>query len=258
MLAGWLAGGLEPRAVSVIDPAPSDWLLSTGTVINGVLPEAPAALIVAVKPQIMDEALPQAQTLGGGGTVVVSIAAGTGLGDLRPALAPARRSCGQGICAMNSDGKVLAWACRSILKTTWWVSLTMCSLDINRSRTIRKPLLQSAFTVFPARVSPTWRTTKLSISIPLTHPEGDRCLGDLPQPPGALVGTIVGRALDEAGEPVANTRLQENYTEARVIVTESVQRALRQVWSPPAVNDSSCPLRLLGRLCRAPIWECST
>ena len=77
MLEGWLAGDMAPGSVWVIDPNPSDWLQSTGVHINEDLPPNPAILIVAVKPQMMDEALPQAEALGGGDTLVLSIAAGT-------------------------------------------------------------------------------------------------------------------------------------------------------------------------------------
>jgi len=77
LLAGWLRGGLSPSAVHVIDPHPSDWLMGTGVVVNGPLPEAPAVVLVAVKPQMMGAALPQLAAMGGGRTLFVSIAAGT-------------------------------------------------------------------------------------------------------------------------------------------------------------------------------------
>ncbi len=77
MLAGWLKGGLAPSAVSVIDPAPSAWLKSTGVSIGSEVPKAPAVLVVAVKPQMMEAALPQVGALGGGRTLVLSVAAGT-------------------------------------------------------------------------------------------------------------------------------------------------------------------------------------
>ncbi|MBF9032233.1 pyrroline-5-carboxylate reductase [Rhodobacterales bacterium HKCCE3408] len=89
MLAGWLARGLSPDAVTVLEPHPSDWLKSTGVRIGGELPEAPGALVVAVKPQVMDAALPSAASLGGGGTLVVSVAAGTTLDRLGASFGPA-------------------------------------------------------------------------------------------------------------------------------------------------------------------------
>ncbi len=76
MLAGWLAKGLTPGAVWVLDPQPSDWLTRTGVQINEGMPDDPAVALIAVKPQMMGDALPGLQALGAG-TVFVSVAAGT-------------------------------------------------------------------------------------------------------------------------------------------------------------------------------------
>ena len=77
MLAGWLNDGLPPESVFVIDPQPSDWLRGTGVALNAALPADPAIALVAVKPQMMGDALPAMQALGGGGTLFISVAAGT-------------------------------------------------------------------------------------------------------------------------------------------------------------------------------------
>lgn len=77
MLKGWLDRGLAPEAVWVRDPAPSDWVTAQGVHVNAALPAAPAVVLIAVKPQMMGEALPILQEYGGGGTVFVSVAAGT-------------------------------------------------------------------------------------------------------------------------------------------------------------------------------------
>lgn len=82
MLAGWLEGGLPGASVWVIDPAPSDWVLAQGVHVNAPLPERPAIVLVAVKPQMMGAALPSLVALGSGdsgrgGTLFVSVAAGT-------------------------------------------------------------------------------------------------------------------------------------------------------------------------------------
>lgn len=77
MLAGWLGRGLPPSSVWVSDPAPSDWLQGQGVHLNEPLPETPALVLVAVKPQMMAEALPTLQAMGNGSTVFVSVAAGT-------------------------------------------------------------------------------------------------------------------------------------------------------------------------------------
>ncbi len=79
LLQGWLKQGLALSAVWVTEPHPSDWLrglAAKGLHLNKGLPDSPAIVLVAVKPQMMAGALPSLVPLGGGGTLVVSIAAG--------------------------------------------------------------------------------------------------------------------------------------------------------------------------------------
>lgn len=77
MLEGWLKGGLPAASVWVSDPYPSDWLKGQGVNLNAALPEAPAIVLVAVKPQMMAEALPGLSRMGRGQTLFLSVAAGT-------------------------------------------------------------------------------------------------------------------------------------------------------------------------------------
>lgn len=77
MLAGWLKGGLPAESVWVREPHPSDWLKAQGVHLHGPLPASPAIVLIAVKPQMMAEALPALAGFGGGETLFLSIAAGT-------------------------------------------------------------------------------------------------------------------------------------------------------------------------------------
>ena len=77
MLAGWLAEGLPATSVTVRDPHPSDWLRAQGVHINVEFPAAPAIVLIAVKPQMMTEALPVLTPMGDGETLFISVAAGT-------------------------------------------------------------------------------------------------------------------------------------------------------------------------------------
>lgn len=79
MLQGWLADGLPAKSVWVQDPFPSEFVTSSGVNVNAPLPEAPAVVLVAVKPQIMAEALPVLQPMGNGDTLFLSVAAGIGI-----------------------------------------------------------------------------------------------------------------------------------------------------------------------------------
>lgn len=79
MLEGWLRTTLPAEAVWVMDPAPSDWVRDQGVHLNEGLPANPAVVIIAVKPQMMQTALPDVQAIGDGDTLVISIAAGTSI-----------------------------------------------------------------------------------------------------------------------------------------------------------------------------------
>ncbi len=86
MLAGWLAQGLPATSVWVLDPHPSAWLTATGVHVNAGLPPAPALVLIAVKPQMMGDALPAMAALGNGETVFLSVAAGTPISMFETAL----------------------------------------------------------------------------------------------------------------------------------------------------------------------------
>ncbi|MGR3467809.1 MAG: NAD(P)-binding domain-containing protein, partial [Shimia sp.] len=89
MLAGWLREGLSPGAVWVQDPAPSAAVQATGVRINAPLPDAPALVLIAVKPQMMADALPALAGYGGGGTLFITVAAGTPIAAYEAALGAA-------------------------------------------------------------------------------------------------------------------------------------------------------------------------
>lgn len=92
MLEGWLNAGISPDAVSVLDPYPSDWLhdlAGRGLSLNADLPDAPAICFIAVKPQMMGDALPRIRSLVSDGaerTVFVSIAAGIPIASFKAVL----------------------------------------------------------------------------------------------------------------------------------------------------------------------------
>jgi pyrroline-5-carboxylate reductase len=82
MLVSWLSRGLPPALVSVIDPTPAPEiakLLSAKRIARDPQPPllpSHAAVVLAVKPQMAPEALPQISRFVGRDTVVVSIMAG--------------------------------------------------------------------------------------------------------------------------------------------------------------------------------------
>jgi pyrroline-5-carboxylate reductase len=83
LLSGWLQQGLDAQRVVVQDPAPppsAKALLERHRIAAHAsiasLAEPPAVMVLAVKPQVMDDVLPPLARLVGRSTVVLSIAAG--------------------------------------------------------------------------------------------------------------------------------------------------------------------------------------
>jgi pyrroline-5-carboxylate reductase len=88
MLTGWLAQGLDPRRVAVIEPQPSadiSALAAKGVALNADVTRAGAVetLVVAVKPQSFREAGATLKPFVAAGTSVVSIMAGTTIAALQ-------------------------------------------------------------------------------------------------------------------------------------------------------------------------------
>ncbi len=118
MLAGWLAKGLPAGSVWVQDPFPSDGVQAQGVHVNEDLPADPAIVLIAVKPQMMAEALPALQAMGNGTTLFLSVAAGIGiatyermLGAQTPiirAMPNTPAAVGQGITAIIGNGSATA------------------------------------------------------------------------------------------------------------------------------------------------------
>ena len=92
MLDGWIAHGLDPAAVVVLEPQPSLQVARYGSLGLRLNPKPDAlradAIVIAVKPQVAPEVLPGLTSLVGPVTVVVSIMAGRSLAFLQSMLPP--------------------------------------------------------------------------------------------------------------------------------------------------------------------------
>lgn len=111
MLQGWLARGLDAGAVTVVDPNLAPEWQDRGLRVNADLPADPAVVVLAVKPQMMGDALSAMPDLSG--SLVISVAAGTTIATFEAAFpgAPVIRvmpntpaAIGQGISAMIGNG----------------------------------------------------------------------------------------------------------------------------------------------------------
>ena len=122
MLAGWLARGLDPRQLTVLEPQPVNSikaLTRRGVALNpeGGLPTA-SAIVIAIKPQSAPEAVSTLKPFIGKSTLALSIMAGRTLSFLEQALPPdtaivrampnTPASIGRGITVACPNGKVSA------------------------------------------------------------------------------------------------------------------------------------------------------
>jgi pyrroline-5-carboxylate reductase len=96
LLRGWLAGGLAPARVTILEPKPSAAIAALaaerGIAVNpplaGLAP--PEVLFLAIKPQMLEAAAPDLAPLAGAETLVISILAGKRVVDLAARLPRAR------------------------------------------------------------------------------------------------------------------------------------------------------------------------
>jgi pyrroline-5-carboxylate reductase len=121
MLDGWIARGLAPKRIAVLEPQPGKAikaLARRGLALNpkGKVAAA-AAVVIAVKPQTAPEAVPPLARYVGKNTLVLSIMAGRTIGFLEKALPGAAivrampntpAAIGRGITVACPNGKVSA------------------------------------------------------------------------------------------------------------------------------------------------------
>ncbi len=122
MATGWLEGGLAPSSLTILEPNPSEGIValadSRGVALNPQKSAPPDVLVLAVKPQSLDEASPKIASLADGGTLVLSILAGKTVASLKARLPEARAvvrampntpaAIGRGVTAAFADAGVSA------------------------------------------------------------------------------------------------------------------------------------------------------
>ncbi len=147
----------------------------------------------------------------------------------------------QGICTTNSAGKVLAWALSFDDDASILEFLDHVQDRYRESPDASKPVTAEQFMNFPSRKLKDVADTGKLIDIPEHHAGNDRCPGTPAIEAGTLVGRIIGRALDEDGNPVADTIRQEHYMEARFEVPVVLQQQLAAAVEEAAEKQFQIP-----------------
>ena len=117
MLQSWLALGLDPRKVAVVEPQPSAEvraLAKSGLALNPAMESRrSAAIVLAVKPQIAAEAMPEVGPRRRQRHLVVSIMAGTHAGLSGARAAEGARSCARCRTRRHRSAAASPWRCRT-------------------------------------------------------------------------------------------------------------------------------------------------
>jgi hypothetical protein len=132
----------------------------------------------------------------------------------------------QGICVVNSAGKVLDWALMFDDDESVLAFLDHSLKRFAEFPDAKKPVPAERYMSFPSAKLPDIEDTG---KVPLLiehHPEGKRCPAMTPVRPGTLLVRVYGRALDEKGKPLADTVSQDRYVEDRFHVPVGMQEAL--------------------------------
>lgn len=145
----------------------------------------------------------------------------------------------QGICAVNPDGRVLAWALSfdgedDILAFLDHVK-DLCEAHPDAS----EPFPAERWMSYPGKRLGDADGIDGGPRVPKRHVDGERCPGKLGVPEGTLVGRVTGRTFRD-GKPSGSTRRQERYLEARLEVSVAAQEALAE--AAAAAGDDEFPL----------------
>ena len=132
----------------------------------------------------------------------------------------------QGICVVNSAGKVLAWTVAFDDDKSVLAFLDHCLTRFAQFPDAEKPVAAERYGRFPSQKVADVADNGNAPVIIDRHPEGKHCPGATRVRQGTVLARVFGRALDDDGNPVADTVRQENYVEDRFHVPVAMQEAL--------------------------------
>jgi len=153
----------------------------------------------------------------------------------------------QGICAVNADGRVLAWTLMFEGKDALQEFLDHV-LALNE----KHPAGSEAFAAERYMKFPGDRLDDVegeeSGLPPKAHKEGERCPAAPGVEKGTLVGTLFGRTFKD-GKPSGDTSRQERYLESRIEIGPEAQRALADAAAEAGEEEFDIPEAAAVALC---------
>jgi hypothetical protein len=132
----------------------------------------------------------------------------------------------QGICVVNSAGKVLDWVLMFDDDKSILAFLDHCRKRFARYPDAKQRVAAERYLKFPGnKLSDIEDNGKVALIVE-RHPPGKSCPATPRLPQGTVLARVFGRALGKDGKPLADTVRQEHYVEDRFHVSVDVQQAL--------------------------------
>ncbi len=132
----------------------------------------------------------------------------------------------QGICVVNSAGKVLNWTLMFDDDKSLPAFFDQAKERFAKFPDAKKPVAAEVYMKFPSQKRKDVEDNGKELPVLDRHPEEKHCPAEPPLPKGTVAVRLVGRALDKDGKPVADTVRQENYIEDRFNIEVPTQGKL--------------------------------
>ena len=140
----------------------------------------------------------------------------------------------QGICVVNSAGKVLDWVFMFDDDKSVLSFLDHAQKQFAKFPDSKKRFPTERYMKFPSQKLADIEDNGKVVRMVERHPEGESCPGKPRVQKGTIIARVFGRALDKDGKPAADTVRQENYVEDRFNVPVVRQEALAKALAAAA------------------------
>ena len=150
----------------------------------------------------------------------------------------------QGICVVNSAGKVLAWAMMFDDDKSVLAFFDHAKDRFSTYPDAKKPVAAEVYQKFPSQKRKDVADSGNVLPILDRHPEGKHCPAEPPLRKGTVSVRLFGRALDKDGTPVADSIRQENYIEDRFNIAVPTQEKLSRALAEAGRGPVNLPLEV--------------
>ncbi len=150
----------------------------------------------------------------------------------------------QGICVVNSAGKVLNWTMMFDDDKSVLAFFDHAKERFAKYPDAKKPVASEVYGKFPSQKREDVEDSGKVLPVLDGHPEGKHCPAQPPLRKGTVAVRLFGRALDKDGKPVVDAVRQENYIEDRFNIAVQTQEKLAKALAEAGQGPVKLPLEV--------------